>query len=246
MVRLNRFIASATDYSRRQADAFIKRGQVKVNGKVVRDLSTQVDLTDRVELDGVVLKPQQLVYYLLNKPRGYVCTTKDKHADKIVTELVPDSPPVFPVGRLDKDTRGLLVLTNDGDLAYQLTHPKFNKEKEYYVTVNKEIRAGDLERLIKGIEFADGKVGKFDLIELLPSFNQLDRWQKIYTADMKRPIYRIVIHQGLNRQIRVMLSQLGYQVLDLLRVRIAQINLWDLPVGQYRKLRKSDIMKLIN
>ncbi len=243
MVRLNRFIASATNYSRRQADAFIKRGQVKVNGKVVTNLATQVDINDKVELDGKLLVPQRLVYYLVNKPAGYVCSLKDRHAERLVVDLVPKNPPVFPVGRLDKDSRGLIVITNDGQLAYQLTHPKFAKEKEYYVSLDKEIKDKDKQHLLQGVSLPAG-VGRFDLVERVDC-QQLDKWQKFYIKGMPKPVYRIVIHQGLKRQIREMLKELGYQVKDLLRVRIANIHLWDLPVGKYRKLRKSDIMRLI-
>ena len=243
MIRLNRFIASCSDYSRRQADAFIKRGQVKVNGKVVTNLATQVDIDDKVELDGKLLTPQRLVYYLVNKPIGYVCSLKDKHAEHLVIDLVPKNPPVFPVGRLDKDSRGLIVLTNDGQLAYQLTHPKFVKEKEYYISLDKEIEDKDQKRLLQGIKLPAG-VGRFDLLERI-DYQNLDKWQKFYVRGMQPPVYRVVIHQGLKRQIREMLKKLGYQVRDLLRVRIASINLWDLPTGQYRRLSRSNIMKLI-
>ncbi len=243
MVRLNRFIASCTGYSRRQADAFIKRGQVKVNGKVVTNLATRVDIDDQVELDGRLLTPQHLVYYLVNKPVGYVCSLKDKYANHLVIDLVPKNPPVFPVGRLDKDSRGLMVLTNDGKLAYQLTHPKFAKEKEYYVSLDKEIKDKDQKSLLHGMRLPAG-VGKFDLLERI-DYQNLDKWQKFYLRDMQQPVYRVIVHQGLKRQIREMLRGLGYQVRDLLRVRIAGINLWDLPVGKYRRLSRSDIMRLI-
>jgi len=243
MVRLNRFIASCTEYSRRQADAFIKRGQVKVNGKVVTNLATQVDIDDKVELNGKLLTPQRLVYYLVNKPVGYVCSLKDKHAKHLVVDLVPKNPPVFPVGRLDKDSRGLIILTNDGELAYQLTHPKFSKEKEYYISLNKEIGDKDQKRLLQGIKLPAG-MGKFDLLEKI-DYQNLDKWQKFYIKGMQQPVYRVIIHQGLKRQIREMLKEFNYQVQDLLRVRIASINLWDLPTGKYRRLSRSDIIRLI-
>jgi len=227
MIRLNRYIASCTSYSRRQAEGFIRRGEITINNKVVTDLATQVNINDVVKLNNKILAPLKEVYYIVNKPVSYTCTVSDRHADKLVTELVPDNPPVFPVGRLDKDSRGLIIMTNNGDLAQKITHPKFIKDKEYIVNLDKKLTAGDIDQLKEGIKLEQG-VGKFDSIDMI--------------ANNK---YKVIIHQGLKRQIREMLRQQGYRVKDLVRIRVADIRLLDLEEGKYRQMSKSDIMKLI-
>ncbi len=225
MIRLNRFIASATEYSRRQADSFISRGDITINGKIIKDLSTRVTANDQVALHGQILTPLNKVYYILNKPAGYVCTTDRTQAVKIVTDLVPPSPPVFSVGRLDKETRGLLLLTNDGDLTQKMTHPSYQKEKEYTVILNKELTAKHIDDLLQGID-VDGKLMKFD---------------KIILGGSK--IYNVILHQGYHRQIRLMFTALGYQVLDLIRIRLDKFLLNNLPEGKFIKLNKNDIKK---
>lgn len=228
MIRINRFVAAATEYSRRQAESFIKRGDITVNGKVIRDLSTKVDFKDQVVLHGKILTPLEKVYYILNKPSGYVCTDDEEQAKKRVTDLVPQTPPVFSVGRLDKNTRGLLILTNDGDLTQQITHPSNNKEKEYLVTLAKELSTKHKDLLLQGIKLED-KLMKFD---------------KLFSSKPK--IYNVVLHQGYNRQIRKMFDFLGYQVLDLVRVRIGKFLLRDLAEGKFIKLNHTDIIKYFN
>jgi 23S rRNA pseudouridine2605 synthase len=229
MIRLNRFIASCTEYSRRQADAFITRGQITVNGRKITKLATEVEIDDEVRLDGKLLVPHSLVYYLLNKPIGYVCSRSDAHAEHLVTELVPANPPVFPVGRLDRDSRGLILLTNDGTIANRLTHPRYHKEKEYEVVLDKDLKQCDLSKLQRGFKLPDGE-GKFDICRKIKKGNNC---------------YQVIIHQGKNRQIRRMFNAVGYQVKDLKRVRIAGIRLFDLSEGEYRRLRAGDIKKLI-
>ncbi len=225
MIRLNRYVASATKYSRRQAEGFIKRGDIAINGKIIKDLATKVNHNDQVTLRGQILTPLHKVYYILNKPAGYVCTLEKKQSEKRVVDLVPSNPPVFTVGRLDKETKGLLILTNDGDFAQHITHPSNKKEKEYLVKLNKELSSHDQYILLKGIK-VDNKLMKFDKL-LLDETNT----------------YRVVLHQGYNRQIRKMFDQIGYQVLDLIRVRIGNFLLRDLPEGKFLKLNFSDIKK---
>lgn len=225
MIRLNRFIASATEYSRRQADSFIKRGDITVNGKIITDLSTKVSLKDKIALHGKILTPLKKVYYILNKPRGFVCTNNTNQSIHIVTDLVPANPPVFSVGRLDKDTTGLLILTNDGELAQRLTHPRFQKEKEYLVYLNQDLKINEIESLLMGIKI-DGKIMKFD---------------KLVKKSAKK--YLVILHQGFNRQIRIMFNYFGYKVLFLQRIRIGNFVLRDLPVGKYIKLSPADIRK---
>lgn len=227
MIRLNRYLASCTNLSRRQADSFIRRGDVTVNDELRKDLGCQITQTDIVKVHDKIITPWQKVYYFVNKPIGYTCSVNDDYAQKLVTELVPANPPVFPVGRLDRDSRGLMIMTNDGELAQKLTHPKFKKEKEYVVAIDRKLSQGDIEKLKKGVSLEQG-IGKFDSIEHITN-NE----------------YRVIIHQGLKRQIREMLKKQGYRVKDLVRVRIANIRLLDLAEGKYRKISKSDIMKLI-
>jgi 23S rRNA pseudouridine2605 synthase len=225
MIRLNRYIATATKYSRRQADGFIRRGEITINGTVISKLATQVGPGDVVALNGQVLTPLQKVYYVLNKPRGYICSLSDSHAEHLITELVPASPPVFTVGRLDKETRGLILLTNDGDLTLKLTHPSYQKEKEYLVFLDKDLHNKDQEKLLRGFSLDNHKM-VFDSIKKISSQE-----------------YSVVLHQGYNRQIRKMFNALGYQILDLLRIRIDKFVLRDLPSGEFLNLSGTDIHK---
>lgn len=225
MIRLNRYIASATQYSRRQAEGFIKRGDITINGKVIKDLSTKVNYDDQVMLNGQILTPLNKVYYVLNKPAGYVCTLDEKQSEKRVTDLVPNQPPVFTVGRLDKETRGLLILTNDGDFTQQINHPSYKKEKEYLVTINKELSEKDKDKLLQGVKI-DDKFMKFDKLSL-----------------NRQKVYNIVLHQGYHRQIRKLFNYFDYQVLDLIRIRIGNFLLRDLAEGKYIKLNSADIKK---
>lgn len=226
-MRLNRFIAGCTSNSRRQADQLIKQGKISINGQLMTDLSYQVKLADKISLAGMKLTPFRKVYYALNKPVGYVTSRQDRHSDRLVVDLVPKVVPVFPVGRLDKDSRGLLLLTNDGDWANQLTHPSHQHEKEYLVTVNKNIRQSDSDLLIQGIRLTEGKA-KFDCIK-----------------QIKPNVFQVIIHQGWNRQIRRMFGKLGYEVVDLLRIRIAGIELGGLPEGKYVEINPRKLDKLI-
>jgi len=227
MVRINRYIAACTDYSRRQAEAFVSRRQVTVNGALVTELGFQVGVSDVVKIDGKVLLPKRLVYYIINKPTGYTSTVKDIHADKVVTELVPENPPVYPVGRLDRDSRGLLILTNDGNLTQQITHPKYEKPKVYEVTLDKPFTPKDMRKLQQGVSWADDR-GVFDSIQ-----------------NISNTTYRITIHQGKKRQIRNMCGVLGYRVFDLKRTDIAGLKLFDLEEGSYRTLTQSDMYKYL-
>lgn len=226
-MRINRYIASCTDYSRRSADELIKAGRVQVNDVVSIDMSYQVQPKDVVSVDGTALIPQRLVYYVVNKPVGYVSTAKDKHAKKIITDLVPKRPPVFPVGRLDKDSRGLMLLTNDGDLAQQITHPTYAHQKEYHVDIDQKLTDAELVQLRSGVQLLEG-LAMFDTI-----------------THIKNTKYSVVLHQGWNRQIRRMFGELGVDVLDLQRVRIAGVRLGGLPEGQYVQLSSEKIYSLI-
>lgn len=225
MIRLNRYIAACTKYSRRQADGFIRRGEVSINGRIITKLATLISPGDIVELQGVVLTPLQKVYYILNKPKGYTCSVSDVHAEHLITELVPSTPPVYTVGRLDKETSGLILLTNDGDLTLRMTHPSYQKEKEYLVFLDKDLKNKDQEKLLNGFVL-DNQRMIFDSIKKISK-------QK----------YSVVLHQGYNRQIRKMFNALGYNIFDLVRVRIDKFVLRDLPSGDFLNLSSADIHK---
>jgi 23S rRNA pseudouridine2605 synthase len=225
MIRLNRYIAACTKYSRRQADGFIRRGEVSMNGTIITKLATLISPGDIVALQGVVLTPLQKVYYILNKPKGYTCSVSDVHAEHLITELVPPTPPVYTVGRLDKETSGLILLTNDGDLTLRMTHPSYQKEKEYLVFLDKDLKNKDQEKLLNGV-ILDNQRMNFDSIKRI-----------------SKQEYSVVLHQGYNRQIRKMFNALGYNIFDLVRVRIDKFVLRDLPSGDFLNLSATDINK---
>jgi 23S rRNA pseudouridine2605 synthase len=217
--RLQKVLARRGYGSRRTAEELIAAGRVRVNGAVVR-LGHRVDPDrDLVEVDGhvVSVKPG-LVHYLLNKPAGVVTTASDPQGRPTVVELVPDEPRVFPVGRLDAATEGLLLLTNDGDLAHRLTHPSFGVEKEYLAQVARPLPAGVLRRLREGVELEDGMTAPAQVSQPEPG------------------LVRLTIHEGRNRQVRRMLEALGHPVDRLVRVRIGPVSDRRLRPGEWRAL----------
>jgi 23S rRNA pseudouridine2605 synthase len=217
--RLQKVLAQRGYGSRRVSEELIAAGRVRVNGQVAR-LGWRVLVDhDRVEVDGhpVSVKPG-LVHYLLNKPAGVVTTSKDTHGRPTVVELVPAEPRVFPVGRLDADTEGLLLLTNDGELAHRLTHPRFGVEKEYLAQVAGHLNPGALRRLREGVELEDGRTAPAEASQPTPG------------------LVRITIHEGRNRQVRRMFDAVGHPVERLVRVRIGPISDRRLPPGQWRPL----------
>lgn len=229
MTRINKYIASSTGFSRRKAEELVLVGKVKVNDEVVRDLSTKINESDEVYLDGERITPQKFVYYALNKPVGYTTTTRDPHAKKLITELVPKNPPVFPVGRLDKNTSGLIFLTNDGDFAQKMTHPKYEKEKEYIVETDKKLSEKSLDKLRKGIKLDDGITAPAE-IKVIASTRHSGHVQNLYS---------ITIHEGKNRQIRRMIEKVGANVANLKRIRIGDFELENLEEGKYKIVNPS-------
>ena len=164
-MRLNKFLASCGLGSRRACEELIKSGQIKVNSRVIVNVATEIDPEkDTAFFNEKRLAPATMVYYLLNKPIGYTSSLKDVHAKNLISELVPANPPVWPVGRLDKNTSGLILLTNDGDLTYQLTHPKYQKEKEYLIKTDSSLKQDEISQLLAGINLDDGFV-KADFFE---------------------------------------------------------------------------------
>lgn len=230
-VRLNKYIANSGVCSRREADEYIKTGAVTINDEVVTDMGVKVQPNDVVRFNGERLNPEQKVYLLLNKPKDFVTTLEDKHADKTVMDLIKGacSERVYPVGRLDKNTTGVLLLTNDGDLAKRLTHPKYNKKKIYHVHLDTNFIKNDFEKLINGVELEDG-------------FIKADDLQYVDAADKKQ--VGIEIHSGKNRIVRRIFEHLGYKVKKLDRVYFAGLTKFNLPRGKWRFLSEKEIKML--
>ena len=230
MMRINRYLASCGIASRRAAEAVILAGRVTVNGSVITALSTQIDEDqDVVLVDGQSTKPTgRLVYVLLNKPKGYVTTASDDLGRRTVLELVQMPERIFPVGRLDLNSTGLLILTNDGELAYRLTHPRFKVPKLYRATLETDFMAADFILLTQGVELEDGAT--------LPC-------EARYISDSKKEV-EIELREGRQQQIRRMFSALGYHVKALNRVRFGPIKLEKLPRGRWRHLTESEISAL--
>lgn len=217
--RLQKVLASTGWGSRRSCEELIAAGRVTVNGEVAQ-LGRRVDADhDLIEVDGapVGVKPG-LVYYLLNKPTGVVTTAKDTHGRRTVVELVPTEPRVFPVGRLDVDTEGLLLMTNDGNLAHRITHPSHGVDKEYLVHVRGRVTPGEIRRLREGVELDDGITAPAAASQPQPG------------------VLRLTIHEGRNRQVRRMCDAIGHPVLRLVRTRIGPITDRNLRPGDYREL----------
>jgi 23S rRNA pseudouridine2605 synthase len=224
MIRLQKYISNAGVCSRRKAEHHIQNGEVKVNGRVVTQLGTQIDpQSDRVEVAGHLIEPHQpMIYIMLNKPRGYI-TSCHHGSRKIVMDLIDIPQRVFPVGRLDKDSTGLLLLTNDGGLHLRLSHPSFDHEKEYEVEVTAPITDESLQMMRNGI-FIDGVMTRKAKIKRL--------------SDCR---FRIVLQEGRKRQIRRMVELVGNGVVSLHRIRMSSLHLGDLAQGQWRHLSKKEI-----
>lgn len=226
-IRLQKVLAQAGLGSRRVCEDLIDRRRVRVNGDVAV-LGRRVDPeTDVIEVDGAQIGVRAgLVHYLLNKPKGIVTTAADTHGRPTVVELVPAEPRVFPVGRLDADSEGLLLLTNDGDLTHRLTHPSYGVAKEYLVEVDGEPHRGALSRLREGIDLDDGRTAP----------------AKVALLDAR--LLRITIHEGRNRQVRRMCEAVGFPVLRLVRTRIGPLTDRTLPPGEYRSLTQDEVRAL--
>ena len=229
-IRLNRFVAQSGLCSRREADDFITAGLVSVNGVIVTELGTKVKPTDVVKFNDERLQGEKNVYLVLNKPKGYVTTLEDDHAEKTVMELVKNAckERIYPVGRLDKNSLGLLLFTNDGDITRQLTHPSLRKKKIYEVTLDKALTRADLEQLAEGITLEDGDI-YFDEIS--------------YIKDDKKSV-GVEIHSGRNRIVRRMFEHLGYKVTKLDRVYYAGLTKKNLKRGAWRFLTSDEVARL--
>ena len=230
-LRLNKFLANAGICSRREADEFIQAGVVTVNGEVVTELGTKILRTDEVKFHDQPVKIEKKVYVLLNKPKDYVTTSDDPQQRKTVMDLVKNACPerIYPVGRLDRNTTGVLLLTNDGDLASKLTHPKYLKKKIYHVYLDKNVTAHDLQQIAEGIQLEDGEIKADDV-------------QYAHPTDKKQ--VGIEIHSGKNRIVRRIFESLGYHVQKLDRVQFAGLTKKNLKRGDWRYLTEEEVDRL--
>lgn len=226
-IRLNKYIAQAGICSRREADKLIEAGAVKVNGQIITTLGFKVKPTDVVEVEGQTIKNEKKVYILLNKPKDYITSTKDPQNRKTVMELIKNAckERVFPVGRLDRQTTGLLLFTNDGQLADKLMHPKSRIPKLYHVTLDRNFSGNDFQKLLNGIELQDGFIQPDNLSYVMGKKNELG----------------IQIHSGKNRIIRRIFEYLGYKIKKLDRVMYAGLTKKNLPRGKWRFLTQKEI-----
>lgn len=230
-MRINKYIASSGFCSRRKADELIEAGRVRVNGEVVKLLGYEIRTKDKVSIDNKPLRTMKLEYYRFYKPTGYITTSSDEKGRKTIYDILPDEiSHLNPVGRLDKDSSGLLILTNDGNLVYELTHPSIKVAKVYRVTVDAFLKVEDLERLASGIELEKGKIAYCDC--------------EIIERKKDETLLEITLYQGMNRQIRRMIEFLGHNVIHLKRIRHATIDLVGLKKGQFKAIKPKQIKEL--
>jgi 23S rRNA pseudouridine2605 synthase len=226
-IKISKYLSEAGIASRRKAETLVTQGLVFVNSEKMDNVAKRIDPTkDKIEFQGKAVALPKSVYYLLNKPVGYTSTTEDKHAKKPITELAPKSPKVWPVGRLDLYTTGLILLTNDGDLTQKLTHPRYEIEKEYEITSNQPLDKNEIAMIQRGVKLEDG-------------FIKPDRFETIGTN-----LYRITLHSGKKRVVRRIIEKIGKSVAKLKRTRIGFLVLGNLKPGQWRPLTQKEIEKL--
>ena len=235
MQRLNKFIASAGYCSRRKADELIENGKVSVNNKIITELGFQVKSHDKVTVDGNIIKPLKLEYYRFYKPAGYITTSDDEKGRKTIYDVIPpELKNLKPVGRLDKDSTGLIIMTNDGELINDMTHPSVKIPKIYLVQVNSKIMPSDGEKMSMGIEIeTDNGVLKTAYAEVFP-----------VEITNKNSTVQVTLYQGLNRQIRKMFAKLGYEVVSLKRIQHATITLTGLKKGQVKPMKPKQVKEL--
>lgn len=233
--RLQKFLANAGVASRRQCEQYILQGRVSVNGTVVTQLGVKVNKDDVVKFNNKVVKPinkEEYIYIMLNKPLGYVTTLADEQGRKTVLDLIKIDKRVVPVGRLDMYTSGMLILTNDGDLVYELTHPKHEIAKTYEVSIDKDITNEELEILRNPMDI-DGYITKGAIVKVVERLPQ-------------KVLLHITISEGRNRQVRKMIEQIQHRVLYLKRIAIGKLQMENLGLGKWKYLRDSDIKKIYN
>ncbi|MDF3028312.1 MAG: ribosomal large subunit pseudouridine synthase [Fluviicola sp.] len=228
-IRLNKYLSNAGVCSRREADVLIQTGVVSVNGEIITELGYKIKKGDKVQYDGETINAEIKRYVLLNKPKGFITTMDDPLGRKTVMSLIFNAckERIYPVGRLDRDTTGLLLFTNDGDMAKKLTHPRYEATKIYHVETDKPVQAEHLELLMRGIELEDGRI-------------QADKAEYVKDGKSSREV-GIEIHSGKNRIVRRMFEKLGYEVVKLDRVQFASLTKKDLPRGYYRHLTEKEV-----
>lgn len=230
-MRINKYIAQSGFCSRRKADEYVLSGRVKVNGVVVTMLGFEIRKKDKVSIDDKTIRADKLEYYKFYKPTGYITTKSDEKGRKTIYDILPDEyKHLNPVGRLDKDSSGLIIMTNDGNLAYELTHPSIKVAKTYLVRVDGKLKDDQLQKLTDGIEIEKGKIAYCDWAILEQTKNET--------------FFEIILYQGLNRQIRKMFEFLGYNVINLKRIRHANIELTGLKKGQIKQIKPRQIKEL--
>lgn len=235
MQRLNKFIASSGLCSRRKADEYIENGDVVVNGRIIKELSFQVGPKDKVSVEGKLIKPLKLEYYRFYKPAGYITTSVDEKGRKTIYDVIPpELTKLKPVGRLDKDSTGLIIMTNDGDLINEMTHPSVKVPKVYIVTINGKLSVEEGEKMYNGLEIeTDTGEKKTAYAQVLP-----------IELGNKSSILQVTLYQGINRQIRKMFAALGYEVISLKRVQHGTITLEGLKKGQIKPMKPKHVKEL--
>lgn len=235
MQRLNKFIASSGLCSRRKADEYIEQGKVGVNGNIITELGFQVSSKDKVTVEGQLIKPQKLEYYRFYKPAGYITTSDDEKGRKTIYDIIPpELKNLKPVGRLDKDSTGLIIMTNDGDLINEMTHPSIKVPKIYIVSINGKITPEDGEKMFNGIDIeTDTGEKKTAYAEVFP-----------IEITNKSSIIRVTLYQGINRQIRKMFASLGFEVVSLKRIQHATVTLDGLKKGMIKPMKPKHVNEL--
>ncbi|HTA39856.1 MAG TPA: pseudouridine synthase [Candidatus Acidoferrales bacterium] len=230
-IRLNKYLAQAGVASRRYADVLIERGKVRVNGKTVREMGTIVEPGDKVDVSGTPVQANtETVYLVLHKPAGVVTTMRDPQRRRTIAEMLPRGPRVVPVGRLDYETNGVLLLTNDGDLANRLLHPRYGVEKTYRATIKGRLSAANVKALNEGV--------------VTPEFEAAGAKVRVVAVRRENSVVDVTIHEGRNRQVRKMFEALGHPVLLLTRMRFGPVALGDLAAGQTRPLSEKELAAL--
>lgn len=230
-MRINKYIAQSGFCSRRKADEYIEAGLVKVNGETVTMLGFEIRKKDKVTVSGKLIRADKLEYYKFYKPTGYITTKSDEKGRKTIFDILPkEYQHLNPVGRLDKDSSGLIILTNDGNLVYELTHPSIKVAKTYIVKVEGKLNDDELKKLTEGIEIEKGKIAYCDWL-VLEETNEYSQFE-------------IILYQGMNRQIRKMFEFLGHSVINLKRIRHANIELTGLKKGQIKPIKPRQIKEL--
>ena len=244
MERLHKIMANAGIASRRKCEEMILARRVRVNGKIVSELGVQVDpARDRIEVDGALIRVEKKTYVILHKPKGYLSDVDEARGKPLAVDLVPSQERLYAAGRLDANSEGLLLMTNDGDLAHHVTHPRYQHEKEYLALVEGEPTQETLERWLKGIWY-EGERLRVDSVKVIRELGMLARRQHWNDARRGETWLRIVLHEGKKREIRHLCGALGHPVRRLIRIRIGPIELGMLPVGEWRVLSEREIDQL--